>query len=204
VTHVSVARPHYLDMELNPVSEDVRRIVEFINAHPKCTHKQLLQALAPAAAVAALPTPPAREAAVAAEAAPSGTEAPPSAPAAEVAEPTPELAAVMTDLHWLIHQGHVIEFANGILETAKKPLPKPEKTQGNAAAATPAEAAPVEGEIATATSPTAVDVPPAVGSAENGAAEATGHETVGEDPNPPATSSSSSSGESTAPVSNPS
>ena len=36
-----------------------------------------------------------------------------------------EMAAVMTDLHWLIHQGHVIEFANGILETAKKPLPKP-------------------------------------------------------------------------------
>jgi hypothetical protein len=28
-------------------------------------------------------------------------------------------------LHWLIHQGHVIEFANGVLETAKKPLPKP-------------------------------------------------------------------------------
>jgi hypothetical protein len=23
------------------------------------------------------------------------------------------MAAVMTDLHWLIHQGHVIEFANG-------------------------------------------------------------------------------------------
>jgi hypothetical protein len=37
------------------------------------------------------------------------------------------MAAVMTDLHWLIHQGHVIEFANGILETAKKPLPKPPK-----------------------------------------------------------------------------
>jgi hypothetical protein len=26
----------------------------------------------------------------------------------------------------LIHQGHVIEFANGALETAKKPLQKPE------------------------------------------------------------------------------
>ena len=26
---------------------------------------------------------------------------------------------------FLIHQGHVIEFANGMLETAKKPLPKP-------------------------------------------------------------------------------
>ncbi|MBI5799442.1 MAG: hypothetical protein HZA92_01770, partial [Verrucomicrobia bacterium] len=24
-----------------------------------------------------------------------------------------------------VHQGHVIEFANGIIETAKKPLPRP-------------------------------------------------------------------------------
>jgi hypothetical protein len=32
---------------------------------------------------------------------------------------------VIGDLHWLIHQGHVIEFANGVLETAKRPLPKP-------------------------------------------------------------------------------
>src|SRR5205823_2272169 len=35
-------------------------------------------------------------------------------------------------LHWLIHQGHVIEFANGILETAKKPVPKPPKSQAKA------------------------------------------------------------------------
>jgi len=33
---------------------------------------------------------------------------------------------VLTDLHWLVHQGHVIEFANGKLETAKKPVAKPE------------------------------------------------------------------------------
>lgn len=33
------------------------------------------------------------------------------------------------DLHWLVHQGHVIEFANGILETAKKPLPRPARPQ---------------------------------------------------------------------------
>jgi hypothetical protein len=39
------------------------------------------------------------------------------------------MAAVLTDLHWLIHQGHVIEFANGTLETAKKPLPRPPQTR---------------------------------------------------------------------------
>src|ERR1051325_1603914 len=48
VTHVSVARPHYLDMQATPVSEGVKRIVDFINATPKCTRRQLLAALAPA------------------------------------------------------------------------------------------------------------------------------------------------------------
>jgi hypothetical protein len=41
--------------------------------------------------------------------------------------PTSEQASIIGDLHWLIHQGHVIEFANGFLETAKKPLPRPPK-----------------------------------------------------------------------------
>ena len=33
---------------------------------------------------------------------------------------------LLGNLHWLIHQGHVIEFASGLLETAKKPTAKPE------------------------------------------------------------------------------
>ena len=122
VTHVAVARPHFLDLEATPVSDGVKRIVDFINATPKCTHKQLLKALAPAPAVPA-PVAPAPEVAPAVEGAAPAAGSPPVTPAS--AEPTPEMAAVMTDLHWLIHQGHVIEFANGILETAKKPLPKP-------------------------------------------------------------------------------
>ena len=35
VTHVSVARPHYLDMDATPVSDQVKRIVQFIDATPK-------------------------------------------------------------------------------------------------------------------------------------------------------------------------
>ncbi len=54
----------------------------------------------------------------------------PAAPPVEtVSTPTgPSHAqqSVLNDLHWLIHQGHVIEFANGVLETAKKPLTRPE------------------------------------------------------------------------------
>src|SRR5262249_36628649 len=39
VTHVSVARPHYLDLETTPVSDGVKRIVQFIEAHPRCTRR---------------------------------------------------------------------------------------------------------------------------------------------------------------------
>jgi hypothetical protein len=139
LTHVCVARPHYLDMTATPVSEGVKRIVDYINANPKCSRRQLVEALAPS------PAPP-----------PSEPAAGESAPTAQVdgSQPTPEQTVVIADLHWLIHQGHVIEFANGVLETAKKPLPKPEPKpapvpapvnsadEGASAAATPAEAPP--------------------------------------------------------------
>lgn len=99
ITHVAIARPHYLDLQATPVSDGVKKIVEFIDGNPKCTRRQLLAAILPAAAGAAPANPN---------------------------ETTPEQNAVIADLHWLIHQGHVIEFANGTLETAKKPKPRPE------------------------------------------------------------------------------
>ncbi len=142
VTHVSVARPHYLDMEVTPVSDQIRRIVQLIDAKPKCTRRHLVETIAP--------TPPAPPAAPivlehqAEGAAPAATGQ--IAPLAEP-EPTPEQASVIGDLHWLIHQGHVIEFANGILETAKKPAPRPvrpPKPEVPAAAALPV--APEEGK----------------------------------------------------------
>lgn len=109
ITHVSVARPTYLDMEATPVSPNLRRLIECIDATPKCTRRKVLEALAPAPSVITIPDPAVAQ--------------PPGAPA--VPEPTAEQSALNSDLHWLIHQGHVIEFANGLLETAKKPLPRP-------------------------------------------------------------------------------
>ena len=129
LTHVSVARPHYLDLAQTPVSEGIRHIVEYINAHLKCNRREMIEALAPSPAPAAvIPVP---------------GEAQPAAPS-EGAQATPEQTAVISDLHWLVHEGHVIEFANGLLETAKKPLPKPAKPEGKPAgkpAAPAAEAA---------------------------------------------------------------
>jgi hypothetical protein len=134
VTHVAVARPHYLDLETTPVSDGVRRIVEFINAHPKSNRRKLIEALAPSpTAPTVIPIAPAEGEAAA---------APATVPAA--LEPTPEQTALISDLHWLVHQGHVIEFANGQLDTAKKPLPKPPKPAAKVATA-PAAETPVAG-----------------------------------------------------------
>ncbi len=166
VTHVSVARPQYLDLETTPVSDGIRRIVEYINANQKCTRKKLIESLAPtprsesrlpaAGSAGALAsgkpakagTPSEGEPVIAVESpANEGETAVQSKPAEpKAAEPTPEQTAVMVDLHWLIHQGAVLEFADGRMETAKKPAPKPvkpekkEKPEGEVAAAS--EAAP--------------------------------------------------------------
>jgi hypothetical protein len=164
VTHVSVARPHYLDLETTPVSEGVKRIVDFINAHTKTTRRQLMEALAPAPKPAPKTVIEISPAGITEAPAPvqqaQAEAAPQAAPAAS--EPSAEQTAVISDLHWLIHQGHVIEFADGKLETAKKPAPKPPKPEKKPAPAAPAnnEAAPVAGEAAAGAEASAVSPSP--------------------------------------------
>lgn len=116
ITHVAVARPRYLDLDTTPVSESVRRIVQFINEHPKCTRRELIEALAP--------TPP-RPIPISPDTGQQTHSEPPKVEPAP--EHTPEQLAVIADLHWLVHQGHAIEFADGRLDTAKKPTPKPSR-----------------------------------------------------------------------------
>lgn len=160
VTHVSVARPLFLDIETNPVSDGIKRIVNFINSNPKCTRKKLIEALAPTPKAAPAPvteTPaPAAPTAEGETAAQPVAEAKPAEPKSN--EPTPEQTLVLVDLHWLIHAGAVLEFADGRMETAKKPAPKPvkqEKKTGEKPAETPVEAASTDivtpADIATST-----------------------------------------------------
>jgi hypothetical protein len=181
VTHVSVARPHFLDTQATPVSDGVRRIVEHIDSHVGCNRRHLLEILVPAPAPRPSPEPEAAEpsAAVSNAEAPtetpavgaesSGAPGPDAAPATETPEsapsepqvakaapaagpePTPEQMAVTGDLHWLIHQGHVIEFANGRLETAKRPKPRP--VAPPAPRVSPQPAVPTEGAGATGATP---------------------------------------------------
>ncbi|MDR3458945.1 MAG: hypothetical protein P4N60_15975 [Verrucomicrobiae bacterium] len=148
VTHVSVARPQFLDIESNPVSDGIKRIVDYINANAKCTRKKLIEALAPTPKQTLIPVvpTPAAPVVVAGEAAPAPVAAPakPAAP-----EPTAEQTAVMVDLHWLIHQGAVLEFADGRMETAKRPAPKPVKQEKKAPEAKAPEAKAPEAPAAT-------------------------------------------------------
>ncbi len=54
------------------------------------------------------------------------------APSNETTPPSEVNAAApfLQDLHWLIRQGHIIEYHNGMLETARSPVPqKPAKTK---------------------------------------------------------------------------
>jgi hypothetical protein len=145
VTHVGVARPLFLDVESSPVSDGIKRIVSFINTTPKCTRKKLIEALAPTPKTVAAPkteTPaPAAEGEVVSQ--------PAATAEAKTNEPTPEQTLVLVDLHWLIHAGAVLEFADGRMETAKKPAPRPEKK---------AAAKPEEKPAAETTAPVA-DVP---------------------------------------------
>ena len=118
IVHVAVARPHFLDIDAEPISEGVKKIVQYVNQHPRCTVKAMVESLAP---VPAQPAPaPQIQPAPATDGQPA-TEAKPAHH-----EPTAAQKTVLGDLHWLVHSGHVIEFASGQLETAKKPLPKPQ------------------------------------------------------------------------------
>lgn len=154
IVHVSVARPHFLDIETEPVSDGVKKIVQFVNEHPRCTVKDLVEALAPAPAIEAqTPAAPAvaDSSETTANTGEAATELGAQSKAPEHHQPTPQQNAVLADLHWLVHSGHVIEFASGELETAKKPLPKPQpapkkKEKVEKAAEQPASASPTAGE----------------------------------------------------------
>jgi hypothetical protein len=214
VTHVCVARPHFLDIDAEPVSEGVRKIVEYVRVHEGCTRRQLMEALAPvvsqAVGEAVAPAGTQLEGGAGGEGAGSAVAdradagsaggsgmGSAGAPADPVKRPelTPQQAVVGADLHWLIHQGHVIEFANGRLETAKKPKPRPVRAVPEAGADVPS-GAPEGGAqlVGTDASPGAgggeageassVEPPGAVetGGVEGGSSEVEGGDDTGSDP----------------------
>ncbi|MBJ7391405.1 MAG: hypothetical protein JHC85_07570, partial [Chthoniobacterales bacterium] len=130
-TFVSASRSRHLNLEETPVSDSIRKIIETIRGKKSIRRTQLLDLLVPSPVVAVPPSsapdvPPA--------------ESTPPAPA------DPARDAVINDLLWLTHEGYVIEYADGRLESVPQPKnsPKPaEEKPAATEAVTPADAAPV-------------------------------------------------------------
>lgn len=112
--YVSVARPCCLS-ENETLSKEIRRILDFVRANPDCTRKKLIEALSPQT--------DSKPAAIQSPTAPDATETQPVPPTPAVNQWTAEEKTIIADLHWLIHEGHVIEFSDGKIEIAKKPPP---------------------------------------------------------------------------------
>lgn len=145
ITYVAVSRPHYLDLESTPVSENVKRIIDYIRNHPGCNRYEILEALAPSPkreipiapqTSSSIESQTAESASAPQETAPQTAETDTANVSAEqtneqtqVEEFTPEQTAILADIHWLIHQGHIIEFYTGKIYVAKKPRPRPVKEQ---------------------------------------------------------------------------
>jgi len=106
VTHVSVSRPHHLNLDQTPVSDSIRDIVMFVVGNQDCTRRMILDKF--------VPEPDKPKSAEALNEGDSPEAEPPL---------SPERTAVLSDLHWLVHQGHVVEYANGQMEIAPKPQP---------------------------------------------------------------------------------
>lgn len=155
IIHVSMARPRYLDREATPIGENFRAILEYLEAHPNQRRDKQWAALlalrtetaepntAEALAVAIAATTPSADTAAGAE-----PETPPAtsgvaAPDAETMKKREQ--ALGADLLWLLHQGHVLDFAMGNLQAATRPAPKqaPQSSKKEAAAASET----TEGEI---------------------------------------------------------
>ena len=144
VTHVSVSRPHHLNLEQTPVSDSIRNIVTFVVDNQNCTRRMILDKFVPE------PDKP-ESAEVPAE----GDAPKPDTPL------SPERTAILSDLHWLVHQGHVVEYANGQMEIAPKPQPPQQKKKKPRPAKKPKAEPPVTGGTSLTSSQTQAEAPSA-------------------------------------------
>jgi hypothetical protein len=138
ITHISRVKPQRLE-SITHLTEQIQKIIVYLREHFGCTRKQLMTHFVPQPPTTVTVPPPTPDVA-----------APAPAPASEaVAPPVPAPATpseedrVLTDLHWLIQDGYVVEFSNGRLWALadKPPQPVPAATSPMTTPA-PAENAP--------------------------------------------------------------
>ena len=149
IINVSVARPRYLDRESTPIGESFKAILEYLEAHPKQHRDKQWSALLAlrtekadqpdmlAETVISIPAeqPLASASTDATEPTESTEPTKPETPRAVLDEATLKRReqALGADLLWLLHQGHVIDFAMGNLQAATRPAPKtPNTTESQA------------------------------------------------------------------------
>lgn len=96
---VSSIRPKPLVADKVDLSKTICVILDYIKAHPGIDRKKVIEAVFTAP-----------------ESASSSTSI--SQPVTETSSP------ILQDLHWLIQEGHVIEYNNGVLAVAQQPTPK--------------------------------------------------------------------------------
>jgi hypothetical protein len=106
-TFVSAARPRYLNLDEVPVSDGIRKILELVREKKSLRRPQLLDLLAPSVPAETVPVDPA------------------AAPSDEPAPVDPARETVVNDLLWLTHEGYVIEYADGRLESVRPPKNPP-------------------------------------------------------------------------------
>lgn len=129
IINVSVARPRYLDRETSAIGEGFRAILEYLEAHPK-QHRDKQWAALLALRTENVETPATEATAVTEGAAVTNT-----ASALDEETLKKREQALGADLLWLLHQGHVIDFAMGNLQAATRPAPKQLSKKEAAAAA---------------------------------------------------------------------
>jgi hypothetical protein len=144
IIHVSMARPRYLDREATPIGESFKAILEYLEAHPNQRRDKQWAALLALRTETADSTGPVTTAPVEEASATSTESTTPTAPVA--AAPDAETLkkreqALGADLLWLLHQGHVLDFAMGNLQAATRPAPKqtPQPSKKDEAVAEAAE-----------------------------------------------------------------
>lgn len=132
VTHVCISRPHYLDVESTSVSENVKKIMGYVAAHPDCKRADIYKELIPGYDESVVNTPETKAAEsnsnVAQEQETSGGDAEAKVEA-PVSNLPPEVASALAnlnaDIHWLIQCGHIIEFYKGNIQVAPKKIAPP-------------------------------------------------------------------------------
>ena len=144
IIHVSMARPRYLDREATPIGESFKAILEYLEAHPNQRRDKQWAALLALRTETADSTGPVTTAPVEEASATSTESTTPTAPVAAASDAETlkkREQALGVDLLWLLHQGHVLDFAMGNLQAATRPAPKqtPQPSKKDEAAAEAAE-----------------------------------------------------------------